>query len=963
MPIIRKLSGLLFFVCFVLSYQEAFATQIVQSPNDHRTYKSLTLPNKLEVLLISDAKADKAAAALDINVGSGSDPKGYEGLSHFLEHMLFLGTEKYPEAGSYQDYINRHGGSHNAYTSFSNTNYFFDVNADALEPALDRFSQQFVAPTFTAKYVDREKNAVHSEFSSKLKDDSRLYFSAFKATINPEHPYHNFAVGNLSTLSDRDGQPIRDVLIDFYNTHYSANLMKLVVLGREPIPQLETWVTERFSRVPNSDAAKPEFKTPLFEEDALPALLMVEPIMDKRSLSLVFPIPSTQQQYHTKPTYYLSNLIGHEGKGSLFSLLKAQGLVESLSAGTGFDTGSEATFNLSYRLTQEGLKSWQQVVNLTFQYIDLLKSKGIDRLYFDEQKKMLELAFFFQEKSEPIHYVSSLASTLQEVQTEDVLQANYLMTSFDPKAYNDILEYLTPDNVLTSVMAKGLETDSKTEWYEAPYSYTKIPANQTLGSAHVEIADQLHLPEPNDFIPDNIEILSGTKMNTPEKLLSSEGFSLWHYFDNSFGTPKSNLYINLRSPHANDTAKHSVLTSLLVSMIQDELNEFTYPAYLAGLNYDLYSHIRGISIKVGGYSDKQNVLIAKILRTSKIMQLKRERFDIYKEQLVRSLENAAKKKPYQQTTDEIRKLVIKPQWTELEKLAALDNITLNDLSTFRELLLGELEIVTLSSGNISHAGSLNAATIIESWMFGNTTKRTSVKRAKVAQLPSDNSFAQFLKIDHPDTGYTLYIQGDDRSYQEQARFLLLAQLLSSPYYEKMRTENQLGYIVFATNFSFFEVPAIGFIIQSPIASGQQLELETQTFLSSYSQQLSKMPAKEFNQHKAALLSRLFEKDNSLAEKNDRFWREIDRENYSFDTREELAKEINKLTPETFLGFYQALVKSQGKKLLVYSHGNNLQNKDTSISHPNTLKPYDSLISGDDLWSLKTPFNDLKIRDN
>ena len=129
MTIRKRILSLLCIFVLALSYKDALASQIVQSPNDNREYKSFTLPNKLEILLISDPSTDKAAAALDVRVGSGSDPKDYEGLAHFLEHMLFLGTKKYPEAGSYQAYINKHGGSHNAYTSFDNTNYFFDINA------------------------------------------------------------------------------------------------------------------------------------------------------------------------------------------------------------------------------------------------------------------------------------------------------------------------------------------------------------------------------------------------------------------------------------------------------------------------------------------------------------------------------------------------------------------------------------------------------------------------------------------------------------------------------------------------------------------------------------------------------------------------------------------------------------------------------------------------------------------
>ena len=87
---------------------------VSKSPRDTRTYRALTLDNGLQVLLVSDPETDKAAASVDVNAGSNSDPQAFPGLAHFLEHMLFLGTEKFPEAGEYQSYISSHGGSHNA---------------------------------------------------------------------------------------------------------------------------------------------------------------------------------------------------------------------------------------------------------------------------------------------------------------------------------------------------------------------------------------------------------------------------------------------------------------------------------------------------------------------------------------------------------------------------------------------------------------------------------------------------------------------------------------------------------------------------------------------------------------------------------------------------------------------------------------------------------------------------------
>src|SRR6056300_925569 len=128
--------------------------QPIPSPNDNREYRYLQLENQLPVLLVSDPNADKAAAALDVAVGSGQDPVTRMGLAHYLEHMLFLGTKKYPNPDDYQQFIASHGGSQNAYTSFDHTNYFFDIAVDQLEGALDRFSQFFVAPRFDPRYVE-----------------------------------------------------------------------------------------------------------------------------------------------------------------------------------------------------------------------------------------------------------------------------------------------------------------------------------------------------------------------------------------------------------------------------------------------------------------------------------------------------------------------------------------------------------------------------------------------------------------------------------------------------------------------------------------------------------------------------------------------------------------------------------------------------------------------------------------
>ncbi|CAK9295952.1 unnamed protein product, partial [Gordionus sp. m RMFG-2023] len=119
------------------SYVTYVEDNITKSETDNCTYRGLELKNKLKVLLISDPEADKAAAALDVHIGNLKDPKTIPGLAHFCEHMLFMGTKKYPSENEYSKFLNEHSGCSNAYTCDDHTNYYFDVAPEHLKGALD----------------------------------------------------------------------------------------------------------------------------------------------------------------------------------------------------------------------------------------------------------------------------------------------------------------------------------------------------------------------------------------------------------------------------------------------------------------------------------------------------------------------------------------------------------------------------------------------------------------------------------------------------------------------------------------------------------------------------------------------------------------------------------------------------------------------------------------------------------
>jgi insulysin len=111
---------------------------IIKPPTDEREYRGLVLSNGMKVLLISDPHTSKAAASLAVSAGSMSDPPDLFGLAHFVEHMLFLGNEKFPKENAFQKFLSEHGGSSNAGTQADETYYFFRVASPFFKDALER---------------------------------------------------------------------------------------------------------------------------------------------------------------------------------------------------------------------------------------------------------------------------------------------------------------------------------------------------------------------------------------------------------------------------------------------------------------------------------------------------------------------------------------------------------------------------------------------------------------------------------------------------------------------------------------------------------------------------------------------------------------------------------------------------------------------------------------------------------
>ena len=888
--------------------------EIERSPADTRDYRAVALGNGLEALVVSDPDADRAAAALDVNVGSANDPETRPGFAHFLEHMLFLGTEKYPEAQEYDRFLTEHGGFGNARTGFAHTTYFFEVDAAHLEGALDRFAQFFINPRFDREHLAGERRIVHSEYVSRSRSDHLRSLAAWKQALDPRHPLARFHAGNEATLAERPGGELRAELIDFYENTYSAHLMKLVVLGREPLDDLERLVRTRFAAVKRRPVERLRIDTPLFREGFLPARLDIAPIREVRTLSLSFPIPPLRPHYRAKPLALVSHLVGHEGRGSLLSALKERGWAEGLGAGTGISHPGFATFGITIRATEAGIANADEVVALVFAYLDLVRAAGRMPRYRDELVRMAEIGFRFMEKAPALDLALALAGALHRYPAGEVLAAPYRYDRADPTLERRFLSALTPDRVLVTVTAKGVTTDSVSPFFEAPFRLSAIPPETVARWRDpAPAAAPLALPEPNPFVPGELSLIepgsgesAGSAGPHPIRIVERPGFDLWHRPDVEFGQPRANFEFEVRSPVANDSPRHAVLGSLHTRIVEDALIEFSYPAALAGHTYLLYRHHRGVTVRLSGWSDKQREVLSRIVSTLRAPPISAPRFEAEREEYARRLRNLDERPPYRRAMSEVRELLLAPGWPTDALLAALDEVGPDDLRDFVARLFARGRIVALAHGNVTARSARALGGVLEEKLLA-SMRTAAVAPGRVARLEPGARFARWLDSRHEDHAVVLYRQGHRRSPRERARLALIGQAIGSRFFHELRTERKIGYVVFATPLTMRGAPGLALVVQSDTAPPEVLRQEVEAFLDRFDTVLRGMSDTDFERHRRAVESALLEAETRLDERTDRYWAEIERGRYAFDSRARLLEAIRAITREELVAAWHEVV--------------------------------------------------------
>ncbi|VEN56875.1 unnamed protein product [Callosobruchus maculatus] len=903
---------------------------IVKSQEDKRSYRGLELSNHMKVLLVSDPLTDKSAAAMDVGVGFFCDPKELPGLAHFCEHMLFLGTKKYPNENDYNKFLSQHGGSSNAATYPDHTMYHFDIVPEQLGEALDRFSQFFVAPLFTESMTEREISAVNSEHEKNIPTDIWRIDQLDKHLSNPAHPYNSFGTGNtytLSTVPKEKNIDVREELLKFHNTWYSSNIMSLAVLGKESLDELEEMVVQLFSSIEDKNVEVPIVTEHPYTEDQFRTVVYISPVKDVRNLNIVFPSADLTHEYKSAPTHYISHLLGHEGPGSVLSLLKARGWSSSLIAGDKPSPRGFGFFHVAVDLSEEGMNHIDDIVKIIFQYLNMLKREGPLKWIQEENRDIYQMVFRFKDKETPRSYISSIVHNLKDYPMEHVLCASYILDEWRPDLIEEMWNNFVPQKMRMSVIAKKYENelDEVEPWYQTKYAKKPIPEKTIKYWEEAGLCPELKLPERNEFIPTDFKLytLDEDVTEFPAIIEDTALMRVWFKQDDQFLLPKANLFFDFVSPLAYLDPLNCNLTHMFVQLFKDALNEYAYAAELAGLKWELVNTKYGLILGIGGYNNKQHILLQKIMEKLANFKIDPKRFHMVKDNYIRNLKNFNAEQPYQHAVYYLTVLLTEHSWTKQELLAATEFITIDRLEAFIPQVLSKMHIEAMVHGNANKQKALELVRIVEDTLTSSLSMSPLLPRQLLLnrELKLEDGCHYSYQVEnsvHRSSCIEMYYQCGLQSKEDNIKLELFAQIIQEPCFNILRTKEQLGYIVFSGIRRSNGVQGLRIIVQSD-RHPNYLDTRIEEFLENMLTYITEMSDEEFLRHREALARHRLEKPKQLASLSNRFWSEITSQQYHFDRANVEVAYLRTLSKNDIIQFYKEVLEhnaSSRKKLSV-----------------------------------------------
>lgn len=893
--------------------------KIIKSPQDNCNYEIKILKNGLETLLISDATTETSYVAMIVNTGSLMENDTL-GLAHFLEHMLFMGNEKYPEGSKYFEYVNAHGGMTNAFTELTHTCYYFSINNEYLETCIDMFGHFFIDPLFNENLIGKEINAVNSEYQKNINLVPAQILQALKLLVDTTHPFKNFTVGSTETLNKDN---IRNALITFYKKYYVVENMKLIILNNKPNKEIEK-LTEIFSNI--DSGLESGINGEIIFGNPLTTSHIVRMIPTSKSdmLLLFWAIPIRDYK-KIKMLKYIFYLLGRESNGTLAYLLVNNSLIEKLQMIHYANLGDYMIICLETRLTKYGYFHMDVIFTIINNYIELLLKNGLNEKNFKSYCKCMQLNFLFEENKladdkimDIVDNVCHYNSPLHDSISLNALLCEYNCTS--KETYIEILNYLRHDNCNIVIGSPRciLEVKDIEKWFHFKYS---IEENQLYNPRVVFKFENVDMFN-DTFVPEKL-IVYKNKESFDKPIKLDFPFGVWYKYEN-ISIPKVCVILEMTLPFMFDSVEKYVGTKILLNMIKRKLRGVMYDGILCNTVYDLYMVRNNLFIKIYGFNDKIEKLLVKMIDCLLDSDIHFASFTHAKDIYMRHLENKLLAPPYSCLHEMMSNAMYTKNYTVTDKInacATLKHINLSEIN-----LMKNTNIKCLINGNITKKNCIKLCECV-SKLYGGTMKETTTD-SNLIDIKNGTTLVKYINTSEDEKNVLCCVVvciEKIRMLEPQFDYynalnLVTNKLISDKFFSILRTQEQLGYIVKNNSGIFGDTIVLihqKFYVQTTKYTTEIIFDKIEKFFVTMQQYIRTVSDTKLNTYIEACITNIMIDGNNLIERTNETFIPIADNTYDFAYKNKMAAILRTINIEKIIAFYDKyFVGELSKKVIL-----------------------------------------------
>lgn len=893
---------------------------------DPNVYKTLVMENGMKVVLSSHPKACKGAAALAVKAGGFSDPESAPGMAHFLEHMLFMGTEEHPKEDYYANYISAHGGYYNAYTANEVTNYHYDISAKHLKESLEVFSGFFKCPLIMEDALERERLAVDSEHEKNILSELWRSYHLLTLLSVAESPMSKFQTGSLRTLKHVK----RQELVDFWEEIYHPERMCLMVHGRDSLEELEGYVREYFGsvadRCPPSKRAKASslYVPPLtgqgsqpyysFKEEVANKVVMYRPAIklntEQSKLTITITLPETISTYRSKTMNYLTILLEGSGENSMANLLMLAGVASKIHIG--FDqTTINTLLMIEIDLIGDNPAHLGVIADLLEEYLKMVREHCSEALY-EMCKKVAELEFEVLEVKQPLQQVSCGAYNMCFYPMEEFKKYDYRWDGWNREeclAYLDIALERSKWVLLYRTSSldeeEGLIVD---EIFGINYQIRDIPAADAELSASLRrqlvwsfaLAGEVDLGAVRGsslgvsigVIPVGVQALPKPEEEVWNTKVEKPGLTAYLVHTKRFNVKDAQVIVSLETREHLETAKrYTAFIGYMNGFMQFFQQKYRAELLASQVKVVQYTSLFRVNFRFEG----PPLLIENLIGTffAEYTTKDTKFVNMARNSAVLHFQGLLKLEPYRSIDHGLRIACGYPTYQSHACLKLAERLRAEDLFT-----VTKAQVSLLASGNLTEDEFQRVIATVEKHVKVGTASSLLQPAAPKVLVHTENPKNIAVSLVH--------LIDEFSPVKSMAMARLLSITREQAFFQQVRTEETYGYIVYLESAVFFKTPVVRLVVQTQ-RPFEEVEARIKRFIQQVPGEIAKLSAADYQTFQQGAITQATEEAHNLTGYLGGLFHNWCCHEFQLDYKEALAREIAAISQAELVAYAKKLV--------------------------------------------------------